>query len=390
MRREQFDNLIGRILDAAPDLSDIVIAPGKPVQASVSGQLQNALPGGDERVLPAHTKAMAGVLIGTDERLAHELDSRGACDLPYALPGRARFRVNVFSQRGSLALVMRQLPHTVPDIESLGLPEVFSQAASEHSGLVLVAGATGSGKSTSLAALTDAVNARRATHVLTLEDPVEFVHSHKKATVNQRELGMDFDTFATGMRAAFRQSPGVILLGEVRDRETMEIVLQAASTGHLILSTIHASDASSAIARIIGLFSPSEERQVRMRLAESLRCVVAQRLLPATSGDRVCAFEILRNTLAVRELLLGGESAGRSLHSIIEDGQAHGMRSFDQEIASLYEAGAITLETASLSASDRGRLTQLLDHIRTRRGEDLTEVVLEGLEPDEDDDVFSL
>jgi twitching motility protein PilT len=254
--------------------------------------------------------------------------------------------------------------------------------ALEKNGLILVTGGTGSGKSNSLAALIDRINETRAGHIVTLEDPVEFTHPHKKGTVNQRELGIDFDTFASGLRAAFRQGPKVILVGEIRDAETMEIALQAAGTGHLVLSTLHTTDAGATVNRILGLFSPQEERLVRMRLAECLRFVVSQRLLPKAGGGRVAAFEVLKNTLRVKELILQGENAERTFYNVLETSGTYGMRTFDQHFLALFEAGAIAEETALLSASDRSRLGQMIDRAKALRGEKATSLVLEGLEDD--------
>ncbi|MDO9083028.1 MAG: PilT/PilU family type 4a pilus ATPase, partial [Humidesulfovibrio sp.] len=290
-----------------------------------------------------------------------------------------RFRANIFSQRGSLALVLRRLPSKIPDMGELGLPGAFLDMATEKHGLILVTGGTGAGKSNSLAALIDRINSTSAGHIVTLEDPVEFTHPHKLGTVNQRELGIDFDTFASGLRAAFRQGPKVILLGEIRDPETMEIALQAAGTGHLVLSTLHTTDAGSTIGRILGLFSPSEERLIRMRLAESLRFVVSQRLLPREGGGRVAAFEVLKNTLRIKELIQQGESGDKTFYSVLEAGGAFGMQTFDQHFLALFEAGAISEETALLSASDRSRLGLLLDRAKSVRGQKVTSLVIEGL-----------
>jgi twitching motility protein PilT len=253
--------------------------------------------------------------------------------------------------------------------------------------VVLITGGTGTGKSNSLAALVDAVNAERAVHIVTLEDPVEFVHAHKKGVVSQRELHTDFDSFASGLRAALRQAPKVIMVGEIRDRETMEIALQAAGTGHLVLATLHTSDAGTTISRVLGLFEQHEERLVRMRLAESLRYVISQRLLPRIGGGRVAAFEILRNTLRVRELVLQGEQGGKSFYEVLEEGGTHGMNTFDQSLFALFEQGSIDEDTALLSASDRARLVRLLDRLKNSRGESVSDLRLSGIEEDLDADL---
>lgn len=381
MTRQQFDALMAQVLEQHPDVADVVITTGKTIQAEVHGELKDAVTAPDlGRLSPLMTKAMALALMGENARLQKSLASRGSCDLSYALPGKGRFRVNIFSQRGSLALVMRRLPSRIPSMEELGLPGAFQDMAREKNGLILVTGGTGSGKSNSLAALIDRINENRAGHIVTLEDPVEFTHPHKKGTVNQRELGIDFDTFASGLRAAFRQGPKVILVGEIRDPETMEIALQAAGTGHLVLSTLHTTDAGSTVNRILGLFSPSEERLIRMRLAECLRYVVAQRLLPREGGGRVAAFEVMKNTLRVKDLILQGEGGDKTFYGVLEQGAAFGMQTFDQHFLALYEAGQVSEETALLSASDRSRLGQMIDTLKARRGDQSTSLVLEGLE----------
>jgi twitching motility protein PilT len=383
MTRSQFDALMAQVLDQHPEVADVIITTGKPIQAEVHGELKDAVTQPDLGKLSALvTKAMALALMGENARLQKALTSKGSCDLSYALPGRGRFRVNIFSQRGSLAMVMRRLPARIPTMEELGLPAAFQEMASEKNGLILVTGGTGSGKSNSLAALVDRINETKAGHIVTLEDPVEFTHPHKKGTVNQRELGIDFDTFASGLRAAFRQGPKVILVGEIRDPETMEIALQAAGTGHLVLSTLHTTDAGATIGRILGLFSPSEERLIRMRLAECLRYVVSQRLLPKVSGGRVAAFEVLKNTLRVKELIMQGESPERTFYSVLESSGTYGMQTFDQHFLALFEQGVIAEETAMLSASDRSRLGQMIDKAKAVRGENATSIVLEGLEDD--------
>lgn len=384
MTRQQFDGLMARILDQHPEVADIICTTGKPIQAEVHGELIDAdASPGLGRLTATVTQGLALALLGENARLQKTLTSRGSCDLSYALPGRGRFRVNIFSQRGSLALVLRRLPSHIPTLEELGLPPVFLDIAAEQHGLVLITGATGSGKSNSVAALLDRINKTRAGHVVTLEDPVEFIHPHKKGTVSQRELGVDFDTFASGLRAAFRQGPKVILVGEIRDPETLEITLQAAGTGHLVLATLHTTDAAATIHRVLGLFSPAEERLVRMRLAECLRFVVSQRLLPRIDGGRVAAFEVLRNTLRIKELILQGETADRSIYGVLETSAPAAMQTFDQHLLSLYESNAITAETALLGASDRARLTLLLDRARSLRGEQDSTLVLSGLEDDD-------
>lgn len=381
LTREQFDKIMNQILDFAPEVSDIIITTGKNIQAERHGKLTDVPITPDlGKLSGAHTKAMAMCLIGDNARMQKTLVGRGSCDLSYALPGRARFRVNIFSQRGSLAMILRKLPTEIPTMEQLGLPSIFKDMAKEKFGIILVTGGTGSGKSNSLAALIDLINSELAVHIITLEDPIEFTHRHKLGTVNQRELGVDFDTFASGLRAAFRQAPKVILVGEIRDTETMEIALQAAGTGHLVLSTIHTTDTGQAIGRILGLFEPSEERVVRMRLAENLKFVISQRLLPKVGGGRVAGFEIMRNTLRIRELILAGETPEKTFYNVLHEGKAHGMHTFDQYFMSLFEQGLITEETAVMAASDRSRLVQMLDRVKMKRGESISDLKLEGFE----------
>jgi twitching motility protein PilT len=277
---------------------------------------------------------------------------------------------------------MRKLATTIPTLSSLGLPPIFTDMARETFGLILVTGATGSGKSTSLAALVDAINASRPVHILTLEDPVEFVHAHQSGLINQRELGRDFDAFASGLRSALRQAPKVILVGEMRDRETMSIALEAAETGHLVLGTLHTADAAQTVNRIIGMFELSEERLIRDRLAQSLKYVVSQRLVPKVDGGRVAALEILKNTIRIRELIMNGESAEMTFPMILEQSSTYGMQTFDNHLAHLFAHDAIDEEMAMLHSSDKSKLGQMIDRIKSGRGEQVTSI--ENLELDLD------
>jgi twitching motility protein PilT len=383
MQRSQLDRLIGQIMDNAPAASDIILTVGKPIQTEVYGKLINAVTERDLGPLtPFQVEAMAMCMMGSNLRLYRDQVKTGSCDLSYELFGRFRFRVNILGQQGSLAIVMRKLAMTVPTMEELGLPEIFMEMSREKYGLVLVTGGTGTGKSTSLAALIDTINATFPKHIITLEDPIEYVHPHKMGTVNQREMGVDFDTFASGLRAALRQAPKVILVGEIRDRETIQIALEAAETGHLVLGTLHTSDAGQTINRIIGMFDLAEERLVRSRLCESLKFVVSQRLLPRQGGGRIAAFEILRNTLRIKDLIENGETEEKTFYSILEQGATYSMVTFDQYIADLFTRGLIDEQTAMLSGSDRSRLGQMLDRIKSTRGETVTDI--KGLELDQD------
>jgi twitching motility protein PilT len=277
--------------------------------------------------------------------------------------------VNVFSQQGSYSIVMRKLESRVPTIDELGLPDCFKKMAREKNGIILFTGATGTGKTTSLAAILDEINRSEPLHVVTLEDPVEYLHQSKNATFNQRELGHDFDTFANGLRAALRQAPHVILVGEIRDRETMEIALNAAETGHLVFSTLHTVSAGHTINRILGMFSTEEERQVRSRLAEALRWVVGQRLLPKRKGGRVAIFEIMQNNIRVKDSIINGEREGKTFYEIIDAGHAYDMQTFDQHIIRLYQQEVIDEETALAYASSRAKVRQGIDKIKAGRGE---------------------
>ncbi len=383
MRNQELDFILTRIVDENPQLSDINFTVGKPPQAEVDGELR-AVCGelGLATLTPFHTETMALRLIGGNRRNIRNLLKSGSCDLSYYLAGRARFRVNIFSQRGTYSIVMRQLPDRVPSLGELKLPEVFEQLVQEKNGIVLVTGATGSGKSTTLAAILNEVNRHKAVHVVTLEDPVEFVHQQLSATFNHRELGLDFDSFANGLRAALRQAPKVILVGEMRDRETLEIGLNAAETGHLVLSTLHTVDASQTINRIVGMFELEEERLIRIRLADSLRWVVSQRLLPREGGGRVAALEIMGSNLRVKEAIIQGESEGKSFYEMMQQARAFGWMTFDDCIVSLYEEGLISEHTALAYASRRAEVKRGVDRVKSTRGEKTTDI--EGLQIDED------
>jgi twitching motility protein PilT len=363
------------MLDAYREVSDLNFTVGKPMQVESAGELvpieiRNSI----KPLTPFQTEVMALNLINQDRRLTETMLRTGSCDLSYSLPGKARFRVNIFSQGGNFSIVCRKLESKIPTIEERGLPKSMHQIAKEKNGIVFVTGATGSGKTTSLAAVLDDINERRSVHVVTLEDPVEYQHPHKKATFNQRELGMDFDTYASGLRAALRQAPKVILVGEMRDRETVEIGLSAAETGHLVLTTLHTTDAGATINRILGMFPNEDEQQIRIRLADSLRWVVCQRLLPKIGGGRVASFEIMGTSLRVKDAILNGEAEGKTFHDIMEAGNAFGMITFDQHLVSLYEQGQITQETAMAYASHRGNVGRGIDMIKSARGEATTDI----------------
>jgi len=370
MKLPEVNYWITNMLESYERVSDLNFTAAKPLQVETAGQL---IPIGItpeiQELTPFQTEVAALNLIQGNKRLLDDLAIHGSCDLSHALGNRARFRVNVFTQQGHLSIVMRKMESTIPTIQSLNLPEVFNKMTKEINGFILVTGATGSGKSTTLAALCDKINKEKMVHVVTLEDPIEFVHPHKKCTFNQRELGNDFDSFANGLRAALRQAPKVILVGEMRDRETMEIGMSAAETGHLVMSTLHTVDAGQTINRILGFFDQEEQPQIRNRLIDTIRYVVCQRLLPKEGGDRVAAFEIMANNLRVRDLIINGETEDRTFYDIIEDGLALGMQTFDQHILELYEHGLISEETAKVYSSRKSAIGRGLDKIKAARGE---------------------
>lgn len=373
MRKQEIDYILTQMLDSHDNISDLNITVGKPLQVESAGLLlpvetEPAFP----NLTPFQTEIFALNLIGHDRRLTDHLINHGSCDLSYELPGKARFRVNIFSQRGNYSIVMRKMESRIPTIMDFNLPEAFDRIAREKNGIVLVTGATGSGKSTSLAAVLDEINNTQSVHIVTLEDPVEFSHPHRTATFNQRELGTDFDTFPNGLRAALRQAPKVILVGEMRDRETVEIGLAAAETGHLVLTTLHTVDVGTTINRILGMFSTDEENQVRVRLADTLRWIVCQRLLPKVGGGRVAAFEAMSTSLRVKDVILNGESEGKTFYEIIEAGKAFGMITFDEYIVKLYEEGLVTEETAKAYASNRSIVGRGIDAVKSGKGEKTT------------------
>ena len=375
MKKQEIDHILVKMLDSYREVSDLNFTVGKPMQVESAGELVPVeIRNSAKPLTPFQTEIMALNLVNQDRRLTETLLRTGSCDLSYSLPGKARFRVNIFSQGGNMSIVCRKLESKIPTVEERHLPKTMYQIAKEKNGIVFVTGATGSGKTTSLAAILDDINERRSVHIVTLEDPVEYQHPHKKATFNQRELGMDFDTYANGLRAALRQAPKVILVGEMRDRDTVEIGLSAAETGHLVLTTLHTTDAGATINRILGMFPNEDEQQIRMRLADSLRWIVCQRLLPRIGGGRVASFEILSTSLRVKDTILNGEAEGKTFYEIMEAGNAFGMITFDQHLVSLYEQGLITQETAIAYASHRGNVGRGIDMIKSARGEATTDI----------------
>ena len=381
MRKSEIDDLLGAMLESHDNVSDLNITVDRPLQVESAGELV-AVPVDPpiESLSPFQAEIFALNLINGDRRLTEMLVTTGSCDSSYYLPGKARFRVNIFSQRGNISAVLRKLETNIPTIEGLKLPDAFKKMPSERNGLILVTGATGSGKTTSLAALLNEINATKSVHVVTLEDPVEYVHPNRKATFNQRELGLDYDTFANGLRAALRQAPKIILVGEMRDRETAELALKASETGHLVMSTLHTVNAGQAINRVIGMFDKDEEKQIRQRLADILRWIVGQRLVPKVGGGRWAVHDILANTIRSNELILQGEQDGKTFYDIQEVGEPFGMMTFDQSLLHAYEYGLITEDTAVNYATRKAVVQRGIDTIKQKRGEKTTDV--EGLKLD--------
>jgi twitching motility protein PilT len=352
--------LITAMLESSPGISDLIFSPARPPQVEKHGEL-TAVDVPDVPMLRAEdTAQVARDLIGGNAHALRTLKEQGACDFSYSIPGRARFRVNVFRQRGSFAAVLRVIPSKIPSLAELNLPASLTEITSLKNGIVLVTGPTGSGKSSTLAAIIDQINTTRAEHIVTIEDPIEFLHTHKKATVHQRELHSDTPTFSLALRAALRQAPKVILVGEMRDRETIEIALTAAETGHLVLSTLHTIDASKTVERIVGAFDTGDQAALRSRLAASFRYFISQRLIPRKGGGRLAVLEVLKSTMRTREYIERGENEGKTLLDAMRDGALDGMQYFDAEIEKLVRTGVISYATGLLYATNAGNLQVLL------------------------------
>jgi twitching motility protein PilT len=381
MTKAELDYILGTMLDSHRNVSDLNITADKPLQVESSGELVPVViePPVD-RLTPFQTETIALNIVNRNRRLTEDLLRTGSCDCSYSLGQKARFRVNIFTQRGNYSIILRRLSTVIPSVDQLNLPPVFHTISKEKTGLILVTGATGSGKSTTLAALLNELNETKSIHIVTLEDPVEFVHPQKKATFNQREMGNDFSTFAAGLRAALRQAPKVVLVGEMRDRETVEIGMSAAETGHLVMTTLHTINAGQTINRIVGMFDQAEEQQIRIRLAETVRWIISQRLLPKIGGGRIAALEIMGNNLRVKDAIEHGESDGKTFYEIIEAAGSFGWRNFDMTMLELFEQGFITEETALLYCTNKGVVTRGLDNIKKTRGENTSS--LKGLSLD--------
>ncbi len=353
---QAFHNVLRRMLSAGGKVSDLIFSPGRPPQVELTGDLQGVPIPGLERLTPPQIKAMADLMLTGNAQGLETLEKKGSTDISYSVSGLCRFRVNIFRQRGTYAVVMRVIPTTPPNWQDLDLPSGVMSAAELKNGLVLVTGPTGSGKTTTLAAIIDLINATKKYHIVTIEDPIEFIHEHKLGTVHQRELHSDTPDFALALRAALRQAPKVILVGEMRDRETIEVALEAAETGHLVLSTLHTIDAAKTIDRIIGVFPKIEESAIRTRLAQSFRRIISQRLMPKEGGGRIAAIEILVSNSRTREYIEKGEKEGRSITDAMNDGELEGMQTFDSVLEKFIREGLVRKEIAMSYASNANNL----------------------------------
>jgi twitching motility protein PilT len=373
MRQPELDFILTTMLESQPEVSDLLFTIGKPLQVEAIGELKAVESDPPlANLTPFQTETVALNLLGENQWQIEDLLARGSCDSAYTIADRARFRISIFSQRGNYSIVLRKLNAAIPTLEQLNLPETLRQVPIEKTGLVLVTGATGSGKSTTLAAILNEINKTKAIHIITLEDPVEYVYTHDKATFNQRELGTDFDTYANGLRAALRQAPKIILVGEMRDRDTVKIALSAAETGHLVLSTLHTVDAGQTINRILGMFEPDEQEQIRIRLADTLRWIISQRLVSHIEGGRYPLVEVMGANLRTQESIRLGESEGKSFYEIIEASYPFGWRTFDHAALEAYENNIISEETALLYCTKRGPVMRGIDNIKKKRGEATT------------------
>jgi len=367
IQTDELDRLLAAMIQSAEGTSDLLFVVGKPPQVEAYGKLKPFALQPPESVLTSgKVESLAQAIINHNERLLQDLANTGSCDCSYSLANFCRFRVNIYRQNGNYAMVLRRLQSQIPSMDKLNLPTVFREVIKEKNGVVFVTGGTGSGKTTTLAAMLNEINQTSEVHIVTLEDPIEFLHPHLKATFSQRELGRDFFTFPDGLRAALRQAPKVILVGEIRDRETMEIALTAGETGHVVYSTLHTISAAQTINRILGMFSKEEEEQVRERLAETVRYIISQRLVPKTSGGRLLVTELMGSNLRTREAIALGENENRRLSEIIEAGQTSGWHSFEQSLLQAFEHDLITEETASLSATNKSQMFQRIDAAKKR------------------------
>lgn len=352
------------MLQVSKQVSDLIFSPGRPPQVELNGQLTPVKIEGLPTLTAEDTARIASDLIGKNKLPFEKLRQEGSTDISYSLQGTSRFRVNIFMQRGTCAIIMRVIPTDIPDFSSFNLPPQLSAICELKNGIVLTTGPTGSGKSTTLAAIINKINQEKAIHIVTIEDPIEFLHRHKKATIHQRELHSDTPNFALALRAALRQAPKVILVGEMRDKETIETALEASETGHLVLSTLHTVDASKTVERIVGVFPLAEQQTIRSRFARAFRYIVSQRLLPRKGGGRVAAIEILISTMRTREYVEKGEQEGKSLVEAMRDGMQDGMQDYDTVIEQMIRDGLVELETGLVYATNPGNLhLSLADYI---------------------------
>lgn len=352
-----FATVLQQMLAVSEKVSDMIFSPGRPPQVELNGKLHPVNVPGLSLLTPAHTAGIAKLIIGNHHKAAENLEKYGSADLSYSSAGLSRFRVNIFMQRGTHAIVMRVIPARAPRFSDFNLPNQLEEIAELKNGIVLVTGPTGSGKSSTLAAIIDLINETKSYHIVTIEDPIEFLHAHKNSTVHQRELHSDTPDFALALRAALRQAPKVILVGEMRDRETIEVALEAAETGHLVLSTLHTIDAAKTVDRIIGTFPKNEEPAIRKRIAQSFRFIVSQRLIPRADGrGRLAAIEILKSTSRTRDYMEKGETEGKSLLDAMEQGEQEGMQSFDAVIEGLIRGGLVSKEEALPYATNQNNL----------------------------------
>jgi twitching motility protein PilT len=365
MNKQIIDELLSAMIRTGDGVSDLIFTIGKPPYVESHGCLSEFPIKMPAAVLgSADIGQLADHIINNDERLRRDLVNLGSCDCSYALKDLARFRVNIFKQSGQQAIVMRKLQSEIPTLEMLGLPPVFHEIIKERTGIVFVTGATGSGKTTTLAAMLNEINQTQPIHIVTLEDPIEFLHPHRRAVFHQRELGKDFPDFVQGLRAALRQAPKVILVGEIRDRATMEIAMTASETGHLVFTTLHTISAGQTINRILGMFAKDEEQMLRQRLADTVRYVVSQRLVSKIGGGRLLLTEIMGNSMRTRETLLYGEGENRTFQEIIEAGSSLGWHSFDQSLLKAYEPGFINEETALIFCAHKHKMRRDIDMLK--------------------------
>ena len=369
MDRVTVDALLKGMLESAEGVSDLLFIAGKAPLIEINGRLKEfPIDTPDSVLTPLLVEQLADEIMNGNERLRVEFATSGSCDCSYALEDMARFRVNIFKQNGRHAVVMRKLQSEIPTLDRLGLPPIFREMIKEKDGIILLTGGTGTGKTTTLAAMVNELNQTQEIHIVTLEDPIEFFHAHGKAAISQRELGKDFPSFADGLRAALRQAPKAILVGEIRDRETLEIAMTASETGHLVFSTLHTINAGQTINRILGMFSREEEQQLRQRLSATLRYVVSQRLVNKIEGGRLLVTEIMGSSLRTRETILYGESENKSFQEIIEAGSSLGWHTFDQSILEAYKAGIVSDETALVSCTNKGKVRRELELIQKKQG----------------------